>query len=259
MFHARVVENFLGSADGEHFFIEQNDLIGVFGYEIEIMRDQNDRHIFLGAQLEHDLIEELETVLIDAGDGLIEQEQVGQGLEGESEENALQFAAAQCTETTIDQVFGFYAREIVEHLSAKVMRRKQPDRSAREASHEKIHDRCGRADVETQILRHVADDGVTGMFAFGIDVMKCAGVIDFAEDCLQQCRLTGTVRSDQCRQLSAMDVKIDVVEDDQLPRADAEMFNASATDFGAIVGRRGDLKIAIHSFRRDYITTLGIF
>ena len=236
MFHARVGENVFRTADGEHFFIEQNDLIGVLRDEIEIMRDQNDCHVFLGAQLEYDLIEQLETVPIDAGDRLIEQKQIGERIEREREEDALQLAAAQCAETTIDQMLGLNAREIVEDLTSEMMRRKKPYRSSREASHEEIHDRSGCAHIETQVLRHVADDGVTGMFAFCIDVMKCAGVIDFAEDCFQQCRLTGTVRTDQCRQLPAMDVEIDVVEDDQLPRADAEVFDARATDFCAIVG-----------------------
>ena len=33
-----------------------------------------------------------------------------------------------------------------------------------------------------------------------------------------------------------MDVKVDIVEDDQITRSNAEMFNASAADLGAIVG-----------------------
>ena len=45
------------------------------------MRDEEDREILLGAQLRDDLVEQRQSALIDARDGLIEEEQVRDGVE----------------------------------------------------------------------------------------------------------------------------------------------------------------------------------
>ena len=144
------------------------------------------------------------------------------------------------------------------------MRREQPHGTTRQTRHKNIHDGRGRTNVETQILRDVADDRMPGVLALCVDVIQRAGVFDFAEDRLEQRRLAGAVWSDQRSQLPAMDVEIDVVENDQIARADAEMFNARAADFRAIVGSRGAvmknrLKNFDHSSIDDYITSIKNF
>ena len=60
---------------------------------VEVVRDEDDGHVLLLAQLRHDLIEELETVLVDAGDRLVEQQEIRHRIEREREQYALQLAA----------------------------------------------------------------------------------------------------------------------------------------------------------------------
>ena len=46
--------------------IHQDDLVGVLGHHVEVVRDQDDGHVLLLAQICNNLIEEFEAVLVDA-------------------------------------------------------------------------------------------------------------------------------------------------------------------------------------------------
>ncbi len=91
--------------------IEQHDLVGVLRDEIQIVRDQNDRHVLLGAKLGDKLIEKLQAILIDARDRLIEEQKIRRGIERERKKHALQFTARQRTEPSINEMLGTHARK----------------------------------------------------------------------------------------------------------------------------------------------------
>ena len=76
------------------------------------------------------------------------------------------------------------------------------------------------------------------MLTFCVDVVQSAGVFDFAEYSFKEGRFTGAVGTDQGSQLTAMNVEIYVVEDDEVAGSNAEVLNPRATDLRAIIGRR---------------------
>ena len=46
--------------------VEQHDLVGILCNEVQIVRNQNDRHVLLGAKLGNDIVKKLQAVLVDA-------------------------------------------------------------------------------------------------------------------------------------------------------------------------------------------------
>ena len=206
---------------------------------VEVVGDEQDGHIFLGAQVGDNLVEELEAVLVDAGDGLIEEQEVGHRVEGEREQDALEFAARECAEAAAKQALRVDAREAREDARAQLPGGAEPDGAAAEAGHEEVFDGDGRADVEAQVLRHVADGRVAGVAALGVDVVEVARVRDFAEDGAHEGAFAGAVGADEGRELAAVHVEVDVLEDGEAAGADAEVFDFRAAELAAVSAGSG--------------------
>ena len=150
------------------------------------MRDEEDREILLGAQLRDDLVEECQSALINARDGLIEEEQVWDGVEREREENALQFSARECAEAAVDEVLRPHARKALRGTCTIATCGAEPDGARRDARHKEIHDGGRCAHVEAEVLRDVADDGAAGMAPLGVDEADVSRVRHLAEDGAQE-------------------------------------------------------------------------
>ena len=215
--------------------VEQHDLVSILCNEVQIVRDQNDRHVLLGAKLGNDIVKKLQTVLVDARDRLIEEQQVGHGIERERQKHALQFAARQCAEPPVDEVLGMDAREALQDARPQRLRGKEPDGAAREARHEDVHDARRRTDVEAQVLRHIADDGLPRAPSRRVRIGEPPLVRHFAEDGTKERRFSRAVRPDERRELAAVDVEVHAREDFHAPEGYGEVFDLRAAEMTAVV------------------------
>ena len=127
------------------------------------------------------------------------------------------------------------AREAALDARAQLARGQQPDRAAREARHEDILDARRRAHVEAQILRHIADDGMARVLALRIDIVERSRVRHLAEDGAQQRALARAVRTDERRELPAVDMEMHMLEDRQAPDANREIIDFRAAEFRAVL------------------------
>ena len=133
-------------------------------------------------QIRDDLVKKLQSVLIDARDRLIEEQKVGHRVEREREKDTLQLTAREHAEAAVHQVCRVNALEVFEDLPAVLAPCGQPNRAIRQAGEKDVPDGHRGGYVKAQVLRHIADDGVAGVRALGIDVAKAPGMRHFAEN-----------------------------------------------------------------------------
>ena len=127
------------------------------------------------------------------------------------------------------------ASEALQDARPQGLRGKEPDGAAREARHEDVHDARRRTDVEAQVLRHIADDGLPRAPSRRVLIGKLPLVRHFAEDGAKERRFSRAVRPDERRELSAVDVKIHARKDFHAPKGYGEIFDLRAAEMAAVV------------------------
>ena len=126
-FRAAVCEDFFRGAAHDDALVHQYNLVCVLSHHVEVMRDEDDGHILFFAQICDNLIEELKTVLVDAGYRLVEQQKVRHRVEGQCQEHTLELAARKCAEPAVDEVSRTHALQTLEHARTQRLGRAEPD------------------------------------------------------------------------------------------------------------------------------------
>ena len=204
--------------------VEQNDLIGIARNIVQIVRHQNDRHIELIFQVGHNRIEQLQTVFVNAGNRLVQNQQIRLGIGGHGEHYALQFAAGQTAEPLVDQRVGVEHAQLVAKLGAQLFALRQKHRAAADERRKQIIYAHRAAFVDAQRLRHITHAQLLLQKpVFTVAVFNGANVRNFAQNGAQQRGFARAVAADNHGELPAVTMNIHIVQQLPPPRKHPEV------------------------------------
>jgi len=72
------------------------------------MGDDQGQQIVAVAQVTHQLIKQLLAILVESGNRLVEQQDIRQRIQGQGQQDSLQFAAGQSTQRFVQQMLAFH-------------------------------------------------------------------------------------------------------------------------------------------------------
>lgn len=90
------------------------------------------------------------------------------------------------------------------------------------------------------------------MLALGVDIAQLSRMRKFTQYTAQQRRFPGAVRSDERRQLTAVDVYIHIAENFQITGMSGKIFDFGAAQFSAVITRS---IMMIFSFKQNFYLT----
>ena len=132
-------------------------------------REQNGQ-IVVGADLVQQIQQLTLARLVHAGHGLVEDQNVGQGLQRHGQQHPLDLSAGQRTHPLVDKRFGIDPLQAFQHLASQLRRGRQKDRPAGDGRHEQIQHAHRIAPVKAGALGHIADAGVHPVAGGGLEL-----------------------------------------------------------------------------------------
>ena len=129
----RIGKDLLRGAIHSDALVHEDDLVRMLCHHIEVVGDEDDGHVLLLPELGTDFVEKLQARPIYAGDGLVEEQKVGHGVEGEGEKHPLELATGERPQAPVDEVVSPDPSEITLDARAVFPAGGEPDRLFRKA------------------------------------------------------------------------------------------------------------------------------
>ena len=175
------------------------------------MRGHEDGEVVFFADLVEHLHQQLHTLDVDAGERLVQNQNIRHRFEREGEQYALKLAAGERADALVDEPFAVDARETFGHFFAHRARRAQESRALEDAAGEQVHDADRVGGVKRGTLWDVADAELF-LAAIGGVERDLALVFPLAEDGTDERGFARAVRSNEGDHLPTVHVQIDVVQ-----------------------------------------------
>lgn len=164
------------------------------------------------AQAQNGVQKHLHTVLVDAGDRLVQHQQVGGRRDGQRQQHPLQFAAGAAPQGAAQQFLRLHSLQRCQHLCPGLSADTRPHRAAGKGGGEKIPHAYRHLPVEDQVLRYIAGAQVGNGPAAAVHMSDTPRGLHLAQQGADQRGLARTVLPDENRQLPAMNVHGHIVE-----------------------------------------------
>lgn len=216
-------EGGFGGAFSEDAAVHKDDMEGMGGDEADVVADHELGESVSGAEFFEEFAEEAFAGGVDAGAGLVEDEEFGIAQEGVGQEDALQFAAGEGGEGTVGDVFGMDGGEKPQGLFADgPSDAGQPEGEALLGAGKEFEGGEGEVAVGGEALGDEAHAGAGGG-AVGVVALDGAGVGEEAEEGVDEGRLPGAVGADEGGDASRGDMRGGVFDDRVVVADDANL------------------------------------
>ena len=113
-------------------------MIRVFPDKTEIMTDQKNGHMIGGFQTDQCIQEHSEPVPVDPADGFIQNQKIWRGIQGQSQQNALQLASGASAKRCLFQTRRIHSGQSFTDFPLYFRRCTRPDRPPGKGGSEKI-------------------------------------------------------------------------------------------------------------------------
>ena len=157
-------------------------------------------------QPQHRVQEHLQSVLIHAGDGLVQHQQIRRGAQRQGQQHPLQFAPGAASQLPLGQSPRLHHVEGLLHPAPGGAADPRPYRPPREGRGQEILHRQGHLPVKEQVLGHVADAHMGDIPPVVVHMADGSAVGQFPQQRPHQGGLARSVLADEHGQLPAVDV-----------------------------------------------------
>jgi len=140
------------------------------------------------------------------------------------QQNPLQFAAGQRTQTAVDHFPALHGLQIIPHLRAEFSRHSEKYRTPHQSGRQIFQHGQRHVPVEIQFLRHIAETRLLpGESPVRRTEFNVPFIRQFAQNGTGQCRFSGTVRSHDRRADAARHRRRDPLKDLHTPDPDIQI------------------------------------
>ena len=175
------------------------------------MGGQQDGQVVLAADLVQHIQQLALPIDVHPGERLVQNEDMGQGLQRQGQQHPLQLAAGERAQAFVDQAVPMYPRKALQHPCAQASGRGQKDRPVRNGGGEKVQDAHRVPPVEAGGLGHIPDQGPRPAAPRALE-HDAPAVGHLSQNGAEQGTLPRPVGADQGHDLPAVKVKGHVLE-----------------------------------------------
>ena len=237
-------EHLVRRAHLEHLALEEDHLVGELAQGGEVVGGQEDGQVVVGADLVQHVHQLLLPVDVHAGEGLVQHQDVGQGLQRQGQQHPLQLPAGQGPHPPIQQALPVNPAQALRHPGPQAPGGGQEHRVFGDGGGEEVEHAHRIPPVKDRGLGHVADQG-PGLVPPGPLELDGAGVGDLPQDGAEQGALPRPVGADEGHDLPAVEVEGDVAQHLLVAEVHPQVGHPQAAGPGA-AGAGGSVSVYAH-------------
>ena len=213
--------------------VDEDHLVGVPGQGGEIVGGHEDGQVETLSDLVQHVHQVCLTLHIHAGEGLVQDQDVGQGLQGQGQQHTLQLAAGEGAHPLVDEVLAVDTLQTLQHLVPHGPAQAQKGGPLAHAAGEEVGNGHGIAGIKGGGLGDIADAGRLTVAHTGGGEGDNAVILPLAQNGFQEGGLACAVGADEGRQLAAVHVQIHILENFIAADPDGQILDAKAAGIAA--------------------------
>ena len=191
--------------------VNEGHLIGIPGEHGKVVGGHEDGQVVGFPDFIQHIHKGVHSLHIHAGQGLVQNENVRDRLQGQGKQHPLQLTAGESAHPLVNQVLPVYPLQTGFYRLAHGFGQTQERGAAAHAAGEQIRHADGLAGIKAGALGHIADPGLFAPLT-RLAESDDAGIVPLAQNGFQQGAFSGTVGADQSGKLPAVDVKLRVFQ-----------------------------------------------